>query len=227
MVLVLQGWHQYFSARGEEDAFKAYSYALKAVELGPDLADAYMLTSFIELNNPFHIVGSDQTKANKLAEAGARKAAKLDKTSPHNLGAIANTLSGVGKVEEALQFYKRALDITPHTEAWIKYNYMNALVSIGKFDKAKEVATEISKVDQFVQDARVRAVAVLAYITHKEGGKKEAEKLIKKLNDMPVETQNNQSKLEAIMWGFWNVKSNKKFTDDFEGTLIKLGISAS
>ena len=44
MVLVLQGWHQYFSARGEEDAFKAYSYALKAVELGPDLADAYMLT---------------------------------------------------------------------------------------------------------------------------------------------------------------------------------------
>ena len=104
---------------------------------------------------------------------------------------------------------------------------MNALVSIGKFDKAKEVATEISKVDQFVQDARVRAVAVLAYIAHKEGGKKEAEELIEKLNDMPVETQNNQSKLEVIMWGFWNVKSNKKFTDDFEGTLIKLGISAS
>ena len=73
----------------------------------------------------------------------------------------------------------------------------------------------------------MRAVAVLVYITHKGGGKKEAQELIKKLNDMPVETQNNQSKLEAIMWGFWNVKSNKKFTDDFEGTLIKLGISES
>jgi len=227
MVLVLQGWHQYFSARDEEDAFKSYSYALKAVELGPDLADAYMLTSFIELNNPFQIVSPDQTEANKLAESRARKAAELDKTSPHNLGAIGNTLSGVGKVEEALEFYKRALDITPHAEAWIKYNYMNALVSIGKFDQAKVVATEISKVDQFVKDARVRALAVLAYIAHKEGGKKEAEELIKKLNNMPVKTQNNQSKLEAIMWGFWNVKSNKEFTDDLEGTLIKLGISAS
>ena len=162
-----------------------------------------------------------------MAESRARKAAELDKTSPHNLGAIGNNLSGVGQVEEALEFYKRALDITPHAEAWIKYNYMNALVSIGKFDQAKVVATEISQVDQFVEDAPVRAVAVLAYIAHREGRKEEAEQLINKLNNMPVETQNNQSKLQAIMWGFWNVKSNKKFTDDFEGTLVKLGISAN
>ena len=61
----------------------------------------------------------------------ARKAAKHDTTSPHNYGAIDNTLSGVDKAKEFLGFYKKALEITPLAEAWIKYNYMNALVSIG------------------------------------------------------------------------------------------------
>ena len=64
MVLVLKGWHQYFSAQNKADALKSYSLALKAIELGPDLADAYMLTSFIELNNPFEIVSTDQGEAN-------------------------------------------------------------------------------------------------------------------------------------------------------------------
>ena len=227
MVLVLKGWHQYFSAQNKADALKSYSLALKAIELGPDLADAYMLTSFIELNNPFQIVSTDQGEANILAESRARNAAELDKTSPHNLGAIGNTLSGVGKVEEALGFYKRALEITPHAEAWIKYNYMNALVSIGAYDQAKEVAKEISKADQFVSDARVRAIAVLAYIAHKEGGKKEAQELINELNNLPIVTQNSMSKLESIMWGFWNVQSNKEFIKDFENTLLKIGISST
>ena len=226
MVLVLKGWHQYFSAQNKADALKAYSLALKAIELGPDLADAYMLTSFIELNNPFQIVSTDQGEANILAEGRARNAAELDKTSPHNLGAIGNTLSGVGKVEEALGFYKRALEITPHAEAWIKYNYMNALVSIGEFDQGKVVAREISKADQFVSDARVRAIAVLAYIAHKEGSKKEAQELINELNRTPIVTQNNVSKLESIMWGFWNVQSNKNFIADFENSLLQLGISS-
>jgi len=225
MVLVLKGWHQYFSAQNKVDALRAYSLALKAIELGPDLADAYMLTSFIELNNPFQIVSTDQGEANILAEGRARNAAELDKTSPHNLGAIGNTLSGVGKVEEALGFYKRALEITPHAEAWIKYNYMNALVSIGEFDQGKVVAREISKADQFVSDARVRAIAVLAYIAHKEESKKEAQELINELNSMPIATQNNMSKLQSIMWGFWNVQSNENFTEDFENTLLQLGIS--
>ena len=227
MVLVLKGWHQYFSAQNKADALKSYSLALKAIELGPDLADAYMLTSFIELNNPFQIVSTDQGEANILAEGRARNAAELDKTSPHNLGAIGNTLSGVGKVEEALGFYKRALEITPHAEAWIKYNYMNALVSIGEFDQGKVVAREISKADQFVSDARVRAIAVLAYIAHKKGSKKEAQELINELNSIPIATNNNMSKLESIMWGFWNVQSNENFIEDFKNTLLQLGISTT
>ena len=128
-------------------------------------------------------------------------------------------------MEEALEFYKRALEITPHAEAWIKYNYMNALVSIGEFDQGKVVAREISKADQFVSDARVRAVAVLAYIAHKKGSKKEAQELIYELNSIPIATNNNMSKLESIMWGFWNVQSNENFIEDFENTLLQLGIS--
>jgi len=224
MVLVLKGWHQYFSAGSKEGALVAYDLAQEAIKLGPDLADAYMLASFIELNNPFQIVSSDQTKANQMAEARARKAAELDKTSPHNFGAIGNTLSGVGKVEESLSFYKKALEITPHAEAWIKYNYMNALVSIGEYEEGKIIATEISTADQFVNDARARALAVLAYIAHKEGEKKNAAAFIESLNTMALNADFG-SKLESIMWGFWNVKSNKEFIEDFKEAMIQFGIS--
>ena len=224
MVLVLKGWHQYFSAGNKEGALVAYDLAQEAIKLGPDLADAYMLASFIELNNPFQIVSSDQTKANQMAESRARKAAELDKTSPHNFGAIGNTLSGVGKVEESLSFYKKALEITPHAEAWIKYNYMNALVSIGEYEEGKIIATEISTADQFVNDARARALAVLAYIAHKEGEKKNAAAFIESLNSMALNTDFG-SKLESIMWGFWNVKSNKEFIEDFKEAMIQFGIS--
>ncbi len=224
MVLVLKGWHQYFSAGSKEGALVAYNLAQEAIKLGPDLADAYMLASFIELNNPFQIVSSDQTKANQMAESRARKAAELDKTSPHNFGAIGNTLSGVGKVEESLSFYKRALEITPHAEAWIKYNYMNALVSIGHYEEGKIIATEISTADQFVNDARARALAVLAYIALKEGEKKNAAAFIESLNSMALNTDFG-SKLESIMWGFWNVKSNKEFIEDFKEAMIQFGIS--
>ena len=224
MVLVLKGWHQYFSAGSKEGALVAYDLAQEAIKLGPDLADAYMLASFIELNNPFQIVSSDQTKANQMAESRARKAAELDKTSPHNFGAIGNTLSGVGKVEESLSFYKKALEITPHAEAWIKYNYMNALVSIGEYEEGKIIATEISTADQFVNDARARALAVLAYIAHKEGEKKNAAAFIESLNSMALNTDFG-TKLESIMWGFWNVKSNKEFIEDFKKAMIQFGIS--
>ena len=224
MVLVLKGWHQYFSAGNKEGALVAYDLAQEAIKLGPDLADAYMLASFIELNNPFQIVSSDQTKANQMAESRARKAAELDKTSPHNFGAIGNTLSGVGKVEESLSFYKKALEITPHAEAWIKYNYMNALVSIGEYEEGKIIATEISTADQFVNDARARALAVLAYIAHKEGEKKNAAAFIESLNSMALNTDFG-SKLESIMWGFWNVKSNKEFIEDFKEAMIQFGVS--
>ena len=224
MVLVIKGWHQYFSAHGKEDTLATYNLALEAIELGPDLADAYMLASFIELNNPYKIVSSDQAQANQLAESRARKAAELDTTSPHNYGAIGNTLSGVGKVKESLGFYKKALEITPHAEAWIKYNYMNALVSIGQYDEGKQIAMEISITDQFVNDARARALAVLAYIAHKEGEKKNAAAFIESLNSMALNTDFG-SKLESIMWGFWNVKSNKEFIEDFKEAMIQFGIS--
>ena len=33
------------------------------------------------------------------------------------------------------------------------------------------------------------------------------------------------SKLESIMWGFWNVKSNKEFIEDFKEAMIQFGVS--
>ena len=101
---------------------------------------------------------------------------------------------------------------------------MNALVSIGQYDEGKQIAMEISKTDQFVNDARARAMAILAYIAHKEGEKKNAAAFMESLNNIALNTEQSGSKLETIMWGFWNVKSNEKFIEDFKATMMQLGI---
>ena len=108
-------------------------------------------------------------------------------------------------------------------ELIVKYNYMNALVSIGEYEEGKIIATEISTADQFVNDARARALAVLAYIAHKEGEKNNAAAFIESLNSMALNSDFG-SKLESIMWGFWNVKSNSMFIDEFKRTLLDLGL---
>ena len=83
---------------------------------------------------------------------------------------------------------------------------------------------EISIKDQFVQDARARALAVLAYVAHKEGEKKNAEAFKESLNGIALNIEQSGSRLETIVWGFWNVKSNEKFIEDFKETMMQLGI---
>ena len=78
------------------------------------------------------------------------------------------------------------MNITPHAEAWIKYNYMNALVSIGKCEEGKQIAMEISIKDQFLKDARALTLDILAYIAHKEDEKKNAAAFIESFNGIAL-----------------------------------------
>ena len=204
----------------EENAKRAYELALQSIKLGPDLAGAYMLASFLELQNKFNIVSEDQNEANDLAVERARKAAKLDKSSPNNFGAIGNTLAGVGKVEEAITFYKKALIIAPHAETWIKIGYINALSSIKRFDEAKIIANEISENDQFVAYVRGQALAMLAYIAFKEDNSKLAKTYINQFKLLDF-----QMNLEGLINGLWNLKSNQLFINDYKKVMQDLGVT--
>ena len=67
----------------------------------------------------------------------------------------------------------------------------------------------------------MRALAVLAFIANTDGEKK-AQEFISQINEMPYNDPN--SKIDNIMWGFWNVKSNSMFIDEFKRTLLDLGL---
>ena len=150
----------------------------------------------------------------------ARKAAKLDKSSPNNFGAIGNTLAGVGKVKEAITFYKKALTIAPHAETWIKIGYINALSSIKRFDEAKIIANEISENDQFVAYVRGQALAMLAYIAFKEDNSKLAKTYINQFKLLDF-----QMNLEGLINGLWNLKSNQEFIQDYRKVVSDLGVN--
>ncbi|MFL2807404.1 MAG: adenylate/guanylate cyclase domain-containing protein [Paracoccaceae bacterium] len=225
-ILLMKGWAIFAMALNglvednEKKARESYDLALRAIDLGPDLADAYMLASFLELNNKFNVVSADQNEANNLAVERARKAAELDKSSPHNFGAVANTLAGVGKVEEAITYYRKALVIAPHAETWIKMGYINALSSIGRFDEAKPIADEVSQNDQFVANVRGRALAMLAYIAFKENNSNLAKAYIEQFKSLDFKLT-----LEDLMFGLWNLKSNQEFIQDYRKVVSDLGVN--
>ena len=68
----------------------------------------------------------------------------------------------------------------------------------------------------------MRALAVLAFIANKDGEKRKAQEFISQFNEIPYNDPN--SKIDNIMWGFWNVKSNSMFIDEFKRTLLDLGL---
>ena len=86
------------------------------------------------------IKGVEAHKAGKLEEADRYYTAIL-KVQPkhpdanHNMGVLA---VGLGKVQEALPFFKTALDANPSiTQFW--YSYIDALIKLDKIDDAKSV----------------------------------------------------------------------------------------
>ena len=65
-------------------------------------------------------------------------------------------------------------------------------------------------------------LVVTGQFTNKDGEKRKAQEFISQINEMPYNDPN--SKIDNIMWGFWNVKSNSMFIDEFKRTLLDLGL---
>ena len=85
--------------------------------------------------------GIEAHKAGKVQEADKYYTAIL-KAQPdhpdanHNIGVLA---VGVGKVEQALPFFKKALDTNPKIEQfWL--SYIDALIKLSRLDDAKAMA---------------------------------------------------------------------------------------
>ncbi len=92
------------------------------------------------------IKGVEAHKAGKLEEADRYYTAIL-KAQPkhpdanHNMGVLA---VGLGKVQEALPFFRTALDSNPNIEQfWL--SYIDALINEQKFDNAKQVIEQAKK----------------------------------------------------------------------------------
>ena len=87
--------------------------------------------------------GIEAHKAGKITEADRYYTAIL-KAQPkhpdanHNMGVLA---VGLGKVQEALPFFKTALDANPSiTQFW--YSYIDALIKLNRMDDAQAVFDE-------------------------------------------------------------------------------------
>ncbi len=87
--------------------------------------------------------GIEAHKAGQVTEADRYYTAIL-KAQPkhpdanHNMGALA---VGLGKVKEALPFFKTALEVNPSiTQFWL--SYIDALIKLNRMDDAKAVCDE-------------------------------------------------------------------------------------
>ena len=113
--------------------------------------------------------GIEAHKAGQIQEADRLYTAIL-KAQPkhpdanHNMGVLA---VGVGKVKEALPFFKTALEATPNTaQFWL--SYIDALINLGKltdakaiFDQAKSIGAKgngFDKLERQLQDVRHESI---------------------------------------------------------------------
>ena len=125
------------------------------------------------------IKGIEAHKAGKLQEADRYYTAIL-KTQPkhpdanHNMGVLA---VGLGKVQEALPFFKTALDANPSiAQFWL--SYIDALVKLNRMDDAKAVFDE-AKSKGVKGDGFEQIESKLTNVTKVEGNQTDEEILEK------------------------------------------------
>ena len=96
-----------------EHNMEAHSWAKRALELQPDLAQAYSLTAFSHMYEIIYQWSADVTRSRTLAVRAAEKAVALDKDDPIALTAIGYAHSMVGELDHAVEALERAIEINP------------------------------------------------------------------------------------------------------------------
>ena len=96
------------------------------------------------LHNP-----NEETEIKIIAKEYALKAAELNPRGIISILAAANSLFTVGLFNEALVNYEKALAVAPHPPANVKLNYSMALLYLENYDKANDLATDLSENEQY------------------------------------------------------------------------------
>jgi tetratricopeptide (TPR) repeat protein len=119
----------------EQSLVRAMEMAQKAISLDGTLAEAHALVGRI------YLAKGQYEKAIFEGE----KACALDPNSDHVLAAFAYSLQHVGRPEEAIEFYEKAIRLDPIPPNWFLFELGNTYRDAGRYEEAIETYKKVLK----------------------------------------------------------------------------------
>jgi len=196
--------------------------AKRSVEYGAELSDANSLLATLMAKNPKEFPEYSEAELFEVAKKYAIKASDLNPTSIISILSAANALFIVGMYNEAKENYQKALNIAPHPPGNVKLNYALALTYLKEYEKAYELASELSENEQYFGGSQLGALGIRAFIDMAEGRLSDAKNITKKI--LEIDESINFNKLRRAMKTF--IIMDRSFMEKLADTLEKAGISS-
>ena len=124
--------------------------------------------------------------------------------------------------DQAVENYEKALKVAPHPPGNVKLNYALALTYLEEYEKAYNLAAELSENEQYFEGSQLGALGIRAFIDMEEGRSSDARNLTKKI--LEIDSSINFKKLRRAMKTF--IIMDKSFMENLASTLKKAGISS-
>ena len=138
----------FWNKRTRADLQTAADYFQQAISADPGYANAYAGLAQALLLMPFYNAGASQEMFPK-AQAAARRAIKLDESSPEGHAALAMLLCYDLKLRESETEFKRALELDPNYATAHHWYGNTLLTSVGRFDEAIKEGKRAIELDPF------------------------------------------------------------------------------
>ena len=196
--------------------------AKSAVKYGPELSDSNSLLATLMAKNPKEFPEYSEEKLFDIAKKYAIKASDLNPTGIISILSAANSLFIVGLYDEAKENYEKALKVAPHPPGNVKLNYALALTHLKEYEKAYQLASDLSENEQYFGGAQLGALGIRAFIDMEEGRSSDAKNLTKKI--LEIDGSINFNKLRRAMKTF--IIMDRSFMKKLSSTLEKAGISS-
>ena len=196
--------------------------AKSAVKYGPELSDSNSLLATLMAKNPKEFPEYSEEKLFDIAKKYAIKASDLNPTGIISILSAANSLFIVGLYDEAKENYEKALKVAPHPPGNVKLNYALALTYLKEYEKAYQMASDLSENEQYFGGAQLGALGIRAFIDMEEGRSSDAKNLTKKI--LEIDGSINFNKLRRAMKTF--IIMDRSFMKKLSSTLEKAGISS-
>ena len=196
--------------------------AKSAVKYGPELSDSNSLLATLMAKNPKEFPEYSEEKLFDIAKKFAIKASDLNPTGIISILSAANSLFIVGLYDEAKENYEKALKVAPHPPGNVKLNYALALTYLKEYEKAYQMASDLSENEQYFGGAQLGALGIRAFIDMEEGRSSDAKNLTKKI--LEIDDSINFNKLRRAMKTF--IIMDRSFMKKLSSTLEKAGISS-